>query len=70
MPEPWSRAIKCDDGAGRERVLRVILNETHDVVLLPPPGEGAVLKKPSAVQELRQALTDAQVESIHRRKSW
>lgn len=64
----WARAIPCEDGSGRQRDLTVYLSRDARVVVSAPPGESGILD-PRAVEALKQALTDAQVEAIHRRRS-
>lgn len=69
MQEPWARIVSCRDHAGRVRSLVVFLAEDHDVCIRVPAGEVGRLQ-PADIQAVKQALTDAQVESIHRRKTW
>ena len=71
MPEQWARIVNCHDLAGRPRQLVVTLADdgTHDIFLKTPAGEVGRLD-PSQIQDVKQALTDAQVEAIHRRNTW
>lgn len=69
MDEQWARIVRCRDHSGRVRDLTVGVDDDGDIYLQPPPGEVAWLS-PNQIQDVKQALTDAQVESIHRRKAW
>lgn len=66
MQDAWSRSVPCRDGFDREKYTQVVITDKYDVAVIPPPGGGLVLH-PGDVPRLQQALTDAQIEAVHRR---
>lgn len=66
MQERWAIQVPCHDHAGRERQATVTITDDNQVALIVPAGDAAVWH-PVDLNRLKQALTDAQVEAIHRR---
>lgn len=66
MQEQWERTIPCRDRAGRQREAKVLVTDSAQVVFIAPPGEAAMFH-PGDVNRIKQALTDAQMEAVHRR---
>jgi hypothetical protein len=60
----WCQSVSCRDVAGRDRDVRVLLDQ-HDIVIVSPPGEIMRLGTDEA-RLLRAALTDAENEHRNR----
>jgi hypothetical protein len=66
MQERWATAVPCADGFGRPKTALVTITDENEVAVVTPAG-GSAVWKPGDVFQLQQALTNAQVEAVHRR---
>jgi hypothetical protein len=66
MAEKWEQTVPCRDGFDRERYAQVVITDTNDVALIPPPG-GAAVFHPGDIGRVQEVLLAAQMEAIHRR---
>jgi hypothetical protein len=69
MPEQWERNIPCRDRMGRNRLCQVVITAAGDVMVVAPPGEVALFYV-NELNDVKQAIADAQVELIHRKRGF
>lgn len=58
----WSRAILCEDAAGRAKEAIVLLDGDGCIAIKYPPGEGIRFRSAEDANDMRKAIGQAIVE--------
>lgn len=69
MQEQWERSIPCRDRIGRNKLARVVITDEGDAMFVAPPGEAALFYV-NELNDVKQAIADAQLELIHRKRGF